>query len=187
MAFAGAAHAANPADFAVFDYLGGPGKPGLHGLLYVPADAKPGETFPLVIYFHGLGCQGDNKPALVNVAQVDQNIDNLLAAARHRRFIVYAPQASWSWKLGELDMAVCMLARTSEIYPVDTSRMYTIGWSLGGGVVWDINTMYPGVFAAAVPISSVVPKLADYPAALAPTPIWGVPCRRRRQQLHLRR
>jgi hypothetical protein len=57
--------------------------------LYVPADYDPDVAYPFILFYHGFGERGTN-----NVAQVDGNIDGLLAAAKQRKAFLYAPQSS---------------------------------------------------------------------------------------------
>jgi predicted peptidase len=38
-------------------------------------------------------------------------------------------------------------------YPIDRSRIYVMGFSMGASGVWDLITRQPGTFAAAVAVS----------------------------------
>jgi predicted peptidase len=55
-------------------------------------------------------------------------------------------------------------------YPIDKTRIYITGLSMGGFGTWDLICRYPGVFAAAVPIcgGGDIKKAA----LLKNTPIW---------------
>src|SRR5688572_19064796 len=91
------AYAADPNEFAVWSTTNLPGR------LYVPADYDPAVAYPFILFFHGFGERGTN-----NVAQVDGNIDGLLAAAKQRGAFLYAPQSSGgNWGSTEIGRASC--------------------------------------------------------------------------------
>jgi hypothetical protein len=165
------AYAANPNDFAVFNYdMWNDGTADLPGRLYIPSNYDSSKSYPLVIFFHGSGESGNN-----NTSQVNGNIDNLLAAAKRRQFFLYAPQCGGWWGGTQFELALDMVAKATRTYSIDTSKLYTTGLSLGGGATWDINQAYSGNFAAAVPLSGTGPgdtNAARYGAALANLPLW---------------
>ena len=55
---------------------------------------------------------------------------------------------------------------------VDTHRLYVTGLSNGGGGTWNMASRYPGVFAAALPISAVSPSADFTPSNLLNEPLW---------------
>jgi predicted peptidase len=55
---------------------------------------------------------------------------------------------------------------------VDTRRLYVTGLSNGGGGTWNMANRYPGVFAAALPISAVAPSTDFTPSRLLNEPLW---------------
>ena len=54
--------------------------------------------------------------------------------------------------VGEVDV-LRVVEEMKEHYPVDESRVYLYGYSMGGSGAWTIATHYPDGFAAAVVIS----------------------------------
>jgi predicted peptidase len=94
-----------------------------------------------------------------NVAQVDGNIDGLLAAAKQRKAFLYAPQSSGgNWgstattPTADIQNAVAMMRMAQSTYHLDADRLYVTGLSAGGGGAWDALGSYPNTFAAGMPI-----------------------------------
>jgi predicted peptidase len=142
------AHAADPNEFAIWS------TPNLPGRLFVPADYDPAVAYPFILFYHGFGERGTN-----NVAQVDGNIDGLLAAAKQRKAFLYAPQSSGgNWgstaitPTADIQNAVAMMRTAQNTYHIDADRLYLTGLSAGGGGAWDTLGSYPNTFAAGMPI-----------------------------------
>src|SRR5688572_14745948 len=142
------ARAADPNEFIVWSRTNLPGR------LYVPADYDPGVAYPFILFYHGFGERGTN-----NVAQVDGNIDALLAAAKQRNAFLYAPQSSGgNWgstattPTADIQKAVAMMRAAQDAYHIDADRLYVTGLSAGGGGAWDTLGSYPNTFAAGLPI-----------------------------------
>ena len=142
------AHAADPNDFTVWS------KTNLPGRLYVPADYDPAVAYPFILFYHGFGERGTN-----NVAQVDGNIDGLLAAAKQYNAFLYAPQSnSGNWgstattPTADIQNSIAMMNLARSSYHIDPKRLYVTGLSAGGGGAWDTLGSYPATFAAGMPI-----------------------------------
>jgi predicted peptidase len=163
------ARAANVNDFVDFSLKSGSATL-LPGRLYVPPEAasNPAAPRPFILFFHGGGETGTN-----NTAQVNANIDNLLAEAKRRGAFLYAPQSTGTWASTTLTTnVVSMIDRALVDYPVDAHRLYVTGLSNGGGGTWNMLSRYPTRFAAGVPICGIAPagdfnaaKLVDIPIA----------------------
>lgn len=159
------AMAANPNAFEVFNYdLYSNGTVDIPGRLFVPNDYDPDQSYPLVIFLHGMGERGSN-----NTSQVNDNINNLLAAAKDRDFFIYAPQTGGNWDPRSFMKQV---ANATTIYNIDPSRLYVTGLSMGGGGAWDTLIEYADVMAAGVVICGVTPGSPDR-APLVGKPIWA--------------
>jgi predicted peptidase len=154
------AHAANVADFLDFSLKSG-ATTILPGRLYVPPEASlPGAERPLILFLHGAGEAGTN-----NTAQVNGNIDNLLAEAKRRGAYLYAPQSTGAWSSTTLTSNVmAMINRALGEEHVDADRLYVTGLSNGGGGTWNMLSRYPTTFAAAIPICGVAPA-SDFVAS----------------------
>lgn len=119
-------------------------------------DAKADRRWPLLLFLHGAGERGDDVWAVTKHGPAkllryrDETKDdaaNLLA----KNFIVVSPQCPKNqWWDPE-----CLLALLDEIVatqPVDPTRVYLTGISMGGFGAWDLGLAYPERFAAIVPI-----------------------------------
>ncbi len=164
--------AANPDEFEVFSYdlLNG-GSVELPGRLFVPTNYDPTQSYPLVVFLHGVGSppSGSN-----NTGQITNGgLDNLLANAKTRDFFLYAPQSSNGfWPDREQKRIVNMLAEATTQYNIDASRLMITGYSGGGGGTWKLLESYGGVFAAGVPIAGSESDLTLAPNMVG-KPIWA--------------
>lgn len=158
-------------------------------LLYrwlAPDSVIPTEPYPLILFLHGSGERGDD-----NTAQLKHVLPRFLEAQRPERFpcYIFAPQcpAEQRWSDGVFDqesgryflrdtmsqsLTLTMQALGTIInrYPIDTTRIYIAGLSMGGAGVWELAFRYPGIFAAAIPICG----FADlrYAKRAIDLPIW---------------
>ncbi|HEY3393428.1 MAG TPA: alpha/beta fold hydrolase [Lacipirellulaceae bacterium] len=164
------AHSANVNDFIDFSLRSTNGALLLPGRLYVPPEAaSPAQPRPLILFLHGAGESGTN-----NVAQVNQNIDNLLAEAKQRGAFLYAPQTNGGWNSSTItNHAMTMINRALGEQNIDASRLYATGLSMGGGGVWNMLNRYPDRFAAGVPIAAVSPASDFLSANLLDDAIWA--------------
>jgi len=131
-----------------------------------PDDLIGTVSYPLIIFFHGSGERGnDNKIQVKHIKDLFLNSSNI----KNYPAFVIAPQCPenkrWvesSWTVSKhvmptkisdpLKLTVTLIEELKEKYPIDQTRIYVVGLSMGGFAVWDIMCRYPGKFAAAVPI-----------------------------------
>jgi predicted peptidase len=153
-------------------------------LLY-PKEIKPGEKFPLVLFFHGAGeCGTDNEKQLVH-GMNDFASDEVMEM--YPAFVV-APQCPdgvmWvdtPWSADShtmkekptepLRQSLELVEALTKVLPIDTKRLYITGLSMGGFGVWDAIQRHPDRFAAAV----VVCGGGDpaYAAKIKHVPVWA--------------
>lgn len=158
-------YAANVNDFIDFS------NPLVPGRLYVPPEAATSiEPRPLILFLHGAGETGTN-----NVAQVNGNIDNLLAEAKARGAFLYAPQATtFTWADSTRTTNVmAMIDQALTQFNVDNDRLFVTGLSMGGGGVWNMLNRFDDRFAAGVPIAAVSPDGDFAPSNLVGKPTWA--------------
>ena len=159
--------------------------------LYQPSssDATPVTSTsapPLVLFLHGAGTRGSDGAALAN----NISFRSLLGWAQtHEPAIILAPQcpqdSQWvNTPWGDTThtytpappphtaAALELLDKTLATLPVDLSRVYVCGNSMGGYATWDILVRRPGLFAAALPMCG-----GGDPASTAPVcrdvPVWA--------------
>ncbi len=165
------ASAADPNDFLAGDYI----EPGtgeqLPYRLFEPIGYDATQSYPLVIFLHGSGESGTN-----NTSQVGSNIDNLYEHVKTPQYssFLLAPQTNSGWASYDASpsdaerMVVSVIDQLETQYHIDSTRLYLTGLSMGGYGTWDMTWHYPGMFAAAVPISggcdtSEAPLLVNQP------------------------
>ena len=144
-------------------------------LLYLPGtNSAPEEAWPLMLFLHGAGERGDD---LEKVKA--HGPPRLIAEGRELPFIIAAPQCPEGISWSNPEMILALNGLVDELianHPVDESRIYLTGLSMGGFGAWHYALRDPGRFAALVPIagghqpgSDAVP--ADI-CALQDTPVW---------------
>lgn len=116
-------------------------------LLYLPpAYHQTEETFPLLMFLHGIGERGDDLERVKIHGPA-----SMIAQGHDFPFMVVTPQcpADRWW---EVEMLVAVLGDVMDRYRVDPDRIYVTGLSMGGYGTWELVTTHPDRFAAAVPI-----------------------------------
>jgi predicted peptidase len=140
------------------------GKVQLKYLLHLPKSYAEKESWPLLLFLHGIGERGEN----LDRVKV-HGPPKLIAAGKDFPFIVVSPQCPsdrW-WKSDDLS---ALLDEITEKYKVDKDRIYVTGLSMGGFGTWSLAASSPDRFAALVPIcGGGDPNTA---ARLAHVPIW---------------
>lgn len=137
--------------------------------LHVPPTLEPGRKYPLVVYLHGAGDNGSD-----NVRQLGPMVGDLISrSGTEGPAFILAPQAPWgqTWvkvpgppylnysqqDLQETDAIkatrALVLALPSH-HPIDTDRLYVIGFSAGAAGSWELLTRtQPHPFAAGAVLS----------------------------------
>ena len=108
---------------------------------------------PLVLFLHGVGESGTD-----NVAQVNNRIGGLINATQGTNYssFLLAPQIPVGADFRQTQWRTLILNALQSVqtnYPVDASRLYFTGVSLGAIGIYDYLPLHPDLFAAAVPIS----------------------------------
>jgi predicted peptidase len=134
--------------------------------LLKPVNPESKDLFPLVIFLHGAGERGkDNE---VHIKHITELFENPVNRGKYPCYVV-APQcpknelwadfngsdenASISEKPTKpMQLVISLIAEISKDYPIDPSRIYVTGLSMGGYGTWDLIARFPNKFAAAVPI-----------------------------------
>jgi predicted peptidase len=147
-----------------------------------PEKIEPGETYPLVLFLHGAGERGaDNTQQIVYFAAELIKPEN----RQKQPCFVVCPQCPTECRWVEVDwgrashtmpekpsvplgLALELVDKLAAEMPVDRSRIYVTGLSMGGFGTWDAIQRRPGFFAAAIPIcgggdAAEAPKLKDLP------------------------
>ncbi len=131
--------------------------------LLKPVNPQSKKTFPLVIFLYGAGERGiDNEVQIKHISEPFLDPDN---RSRHACYVV-APQCPeknmWANYGREhhmtekptqpMQLLIELIHKIEKEYPIDSSRIYVAGLSMGGYGTWDLIARFPHRFAAAVPI-----------------------------------
>ena len=122
---------------------------------YIPPQLRgTDEKVPLLFYFHGGGCV-----PLYGAEQSDWH-----RVADKENFIVVYPEASakntWNvWNDKELpysdkDFFLALIDHMDEVHPIDRTRIYVSGFSMGGMMSNAMACSLPNVIAAAAPCNA---------------------------------
>ena len=152
---------------------------------YQPAEIKPGEKYPVVLFLHGYGERGDDNRAQMKGFGGDE------FWKRHPCFII-APQCprqgtggNTSWvttNFGALEhtmaekpnlplsAVMALLDESLKTLPIDPHRVYVTGLSMGGFGTYELISREPQLFAAAIPICGGA-DLAQAPK-FSKIPLW---------------
>lgn len=127
-----------------------------------PRKIKANTQYPLVIFLHGAGERGnDNEKNIKHIKDLFTSNANRM---KYPCFVI-APQCPAKLKWIEaynttlsakpakpMQQFINLLEDILKKYPIDQTRIYITGLSMGGYGTWDLIARYPEKFAAAVPI-----------------------------------
>lgn len=135
-----------------------------------PSHLKKGAAYPLIVQFHGSGGVGtDNASQLERLAKSWAMPDvreryqaYVLAPQFPIRSANYGPAAPDQKALpsAALNAAIELVKDFSSRHQVDASRVYAVGFSMGGSAAWLSPTLDPSLFAAIVTIAGIAPDNA---------------------------
>ncbi len=130
-------------------------------LLVKPKDYDDDEEYPLLIFLHGRGEQGDD----LNRVKIHGPFKKI--AELGLPLLVVAPQSPKD-EYWDVDMLEALVEEVIDDLDVDEDRVYLTGLSMGGSGTWRLAARRPDLFAAIVPIcgrrsTSKAPRLKDLP------------------------
>ncbi len=138
------------------------------------------QTYPLIVWLHGLGERGTN-----NTSQLKNGVVELASDANQAitPSFIMAPQAdnsSGGWA-SRFDAASAVtetrlflaIEDLKSRFRIDPERIYVMGLSYGGAGTWNVVTHRPDYFAAAAPMSQPATADAQGLALLSKLPIWA--------------
>ena len=132
--------------------------------VYVPQEraAKDTVKLPLVVFLHGKSLSGNNLEQVRGYGPLEA-----LKFGRKIDALILAPQAQAGWSPSRV---MKVLDWTEKHYPVDTSRVYVFGMSMGGYGTIDFVGTYPEKVAAAIAMCGGG-TIKDY-SGLNRVPLW---------------
>ena len=136
---------------------------GSHYLVVKPQGYDPKREYPLLIFLHGRGEQGDDVELLKFHGPYNM-VEKLKLD-----LIIVAPQSPQDQRW-DIDMLDAFVDDVLEKYPIDKNRVYLTGLSMGGEGAWYLAIRRPSTFAAVVPICGV--SAPSQAAKIRDVPIW---------------
>jgi predicted peptidase len=140
--------------------------------LFIPPKYDKAEKYPLIIWLHGAGSVGTDNFKQISGASLRGTHTWTIPAnqVKHPAFVV-APQSTKAWAGDQLSLVLEILKTVQDEFNIDSTRIYVAGQSMGGYGVWNIITMKPDLFAAAIPLcGGGDPTQA---ARIAKIPVWA--------------
>ncbi len=139
------------------------------------ATDPPGTTYPLYLFFHGVGEKGtwyDNEFQMYHGGDVHQAAVN---SGKYDGFLLYPQSANTSggWNQQQIDAIAAII--TNYLVPeqrVDINRISVNGLSGGGDAVWQFAETHPTIAGDFIPMSSANISDENYANILKFTPIW---------------
>jgi len=141
---------------------------------YIPPQLRgTQEKVPLVFYFHGVNC--------VPLYGAEQS--NWHDVADKENFIVVypAPAVMKAWNIYndpslpcDFDFVLALIEHMKEVHPIDETRIYATGFSMGSMMTQAITAVYPEVFAAGAPCNAFNFAYFKTPAQLLGGVVKGV-------------
>ncbi len=151
--------------------------------LLFPKNYDSTKKYPLILFLHGAGERGDSSLTVKHIGAWALQEKN---RANYECFVL-VPQCEKNNKWVEVDWAadshnqpkemskymnltVQLLEELEKKLPIDSTKIYLTGLSMGGYGTWDLAARFPQKFAAIVPIcGGADEKTAD---SLKTMPIW---------------
>ncbi len=133
-----------------------------------------GESKPLFVLFHGAGALGND-----NIKQLFDSIPLYKQVLKYDCNILL-PQAPFGSNMGHITIQnyIKSVKRLIDELPFafDRKRIYIAGTSFGGFCVWHLCYLFPGYFAAALPVMGGLCFYQDFEKydaqRLTKTPLW---------------
>lgn len=121
---------------------------------YIPPQLRgTKEKAPLVFYFHGVNCvplYGAEQSGWQDIADRENLIVVFPAPAVHKAWNIANDPSMPS----DFDFVLALIEHMKQVHPIDETRIYATGFSMGGMMTHAITAVYPEVFAGAAPCNA---------------------------------
>jgi predicted peptidase len=137
--------------------------------LFVPDGYDPERKYPLILVLHGASSRGADNQQQMSEPDGPRYWASGPVQALQQAFVVapqadprYAPTWVRAWRPPgkqdpkrpePLELSVNLLGELAKEYSIDPSRLYVVGYSMGGFGAWLVASRHPDMFAAVVPIA----------------------------------
>jgi len=139
-------------------------------LLYLPKKTWAAKKkWPLVLYLHGRSLRGNDLNSVMKYG-----LPRRLRTDKSFPFIAICPQLPSGQRWTDTRALAALVNDVARNYPVDHSRIYAVGFSMGASGVWRVAYDNPGMFAAIVSIGGIYEKPLAMTGKLKRVPIWSI-------------
>lgn len=137
--------------------------------LFIPDGYDPQRKYPLILVLHGASSRGADNEQQMSDSDGPRYWASGPVQSLQQAFVVapqadpkYAPTWVRAWRPPAaqdpkrpepLELSVELLDELGKEYSIDRSRLYVVGYSMGGFGAWLAASRHPDLFAAAVPIA----------------------------------
>lgn len=139
-------------------------------LLHIPSSDETviNGNWPLLVFLHGSGERGVDYDLLKK-----HGPPKIIASGKDFPFITLSPQCPLNQRWDPIALNE-LLKEIIHNHPVDKSRIYLTGLSMGAYGTWDWAIQYPNTFAAIAPICGGDDRNAwNAPQTISELPIWA--------------
>ena len=138
-------------------------------LLYTPDNLQECKHWSLIVFLHGRGERG------TDIERVKAwGLPKRLEQENNFPFIVLSPQCPETtyWD-AQTEPVMTLIDQLISSHPVDSSRVFLTGFSMGGLGTWTIAMEHPERFRAIAPVAAVKPPNLDKVDVLKEMPVWA--------------
>ena len=141
----------------------------LRFLLHVPKLYSADRPWPTIVYLHGKSQSGSDLSKLRNYG-----LPKRLNKDVRFPFLVIMPQCPAGQRWTDPDAIMRAIQKVEAKYRVDPTRLYAVGFSMGGRGIFRLADRFPGRFAALVTVagSSIEKEIIDG-GHLKGVPVWA--------------
>ncbi len=134
----------------------------LHFRLYEP-EVVPGQTYPLILWLHGVKGRGDDNQRQISAgnSHAPAFFSNPEVQKQFPAYVLVPQCPDGKFWINftnlrirrPLKMAMALVENALATLPVDPTRVYVGGQSMGAFATWALLAEYPKTFAAGIPVS----------------------------------
>ncbi len=137
--------------------------------LFIPDGYDPKRKYPLILVLHGASSRGHDNQQQMSDSDGPRYWASARVQSLQQAFVVapqadpqYAPTWVRAWRPPDtqdpkrpepLELSVNLIDKLAKEFSIDRSRLYVVGYSMGGFGAWLAASRHPNLFAAAVPIA----------------------------------
>jgi predicted peptidase len=145
-----------------------PPRPGY--LLYLPKKTwSSKKKWPLILYLHGRSLRGNDLSRVTKYGLAKR-----LLTDKGFPFITICPQLADGQRWTDTRALAALVNDICRSYPVDRTRVYAMGFSMGASGVWRVAHDNPRMFSAVVSVGGIYEKPLASDRRMNSIPVWMI-------------